>query len=161
MVEGIDGPVEGLVEEQVVQVVAAALQPDASPPDAAQHREDQPGAPAPGPSEFAQAPLEAEPDKNAQQRQEESHGSLTENGGKDREAESPAQTGAPVAAVNFPEDPQGQREEEGHEHVHPEHHGPAQEKGGGQQRRFGGNAPGQAKLLSAPAFEDPKDAEGR
>ena len=162
VVEGVDGAVDCLVEEQVIEVLRPALEPDGQEPEGAAAGDDAPRVPSAAAGDEPRLALDEQEERRREQRDEQPDRPLGEERqpGEERE-ERAVEPLAARAGVELPEGVERQRDEHAHEHVHPHADRQPEEEPAGHQHQGGRHAVAPFDDGAQPALHGGEDDHRR
>ena len=135
VVERVDRAVDGLVKQQVVEILRTSVAPHHEEPQRAARRQNSPRPQAPVAAQRAQPPRHGEKRHGGEQRHQHPDGAFGEErreheNGKQRTV---ARRSAVGRGIYSPKCMQRQRDEHAHEHIHPQKYREAKEKAAGHE----------------------------
>lgn len=161
MVERVDGTVDGLMEQQIVEIGIATFKADHSEPYTTENGQGQPCSDAPVAEELTDAAREEQKHCRGYQRNEYAVRSLGKHSQKQVHRKQPSIGLARFLLIkHFPEGMQCHDDEEGHEHIHAQYKRSADEEAARQQQDGGGFESSFPALLAGPAVQPVHDADG-
>ena len=160
--EGVDGAVERLMEEQIVEIIGTAFGIDAAEPRTAQEQQNAPCTPTPVTADRADAACQQEIDDRPDQRDQYSDRAFAENRQKDIERKEKLFAPQTALTRQHPiEASQREDDEHAHEHVlpHDDHH--AEEQSAAEHHPPARTARLPGKRTGRPTIHHAGDDEGR
>ena len=161
MAEGVDAAVDGLVEHQIIEVIATRFMVGHAKPHGTSDGQYHPSAPVPHPAEVGKATFPNDERDGNHQRNEQPQRPLGKQGHEKPQSHEPLFGSDGMACgVQSPKGTQRQDDEQAHEHVHPDHYRGSGEIGSSEQHEHGGiKIPVRHRTLR-PTVHDPDDGRG-